>query len=130
VSAIEAAEKKTSGEIRVFIFENEVKDPVAQAREEFERLGMRKTAQRNGVLLFFAPLSQAYAVFADEAVYNRCGEHFWHVIRDEMHNRLKADDYTGAIVGAVRQIGEALAQYFPPIAGDRNELPNQIERGG
>ena len=44
VKAIAAAETKTSGEIRVFIQRGEIGDAVADAREQFEKLGMTRPA--------------------------------------------------------------------------------------
>ncbi|MGH8163734.1 MAG: hypothetical protein ACREP1_05305, partial [Rhodanobacteraceae bacterium] len=46
VKAIAAAEKKTSGEIRVYIKRGEIGDAVAEAREQFEKLGMTATRER------------------------------------------------------------------------------------
>ena len=47
--AIAQAEKTTSGEIRVFVSESAVDEPVLEAEKQFVRMGMMKTAQRNGV---------------------------------------------------------------------------------
>ena len=127
-TAIGAAEKSTSGEIRVFVTEKAVDDPVLAGEKEFLRLGMQKTAQRNAVLIYFAPKSQNYSVIGDEGVHQKCGQNFWNHITEEMTPLLKAHRYTDAIVTAVREIGELLATHFPIQAGDRNELPNKVER--
>ncbi|MGZ8920218.1 MAG: TPM domain-containing protein, partial [Limisphaerales bacterium] len=55
--AITVVEKLTSGEIRVFVSEQSVDEPVLEAEKQFARLGMTKTAQRNGVVIYFAPKS-------------------------------------------------------------------------
>jgi uncharacterized membrane protein len=53
--AIETAEKRTSGEIRVHIQPTtRGADIRTVAEKTFERLGMTRTAERNGVLLFVA----------------------------------------------------------------------------
>ena len=62
VSAIAAAERKSSGEIRVFISRKIPRngaETLALAQETFPRLGMRQTRHRNGVLLFFAAVALA-----------------------------------------------------------------------
>ena len=129
VAAIRAAERLTSGEIRVFIDDHKAPDPVVAAIAHFERMGMTETAQRNGVLLFVAPLSQSFAIVADTAAHARCGgEATWSRICDEMRSRF-AEAPTAAIVHGVMRIGEALSPHFPRLAGDRNELPDRIERG-
>jgi len=111
------------------VSENAVTEPMLEAEKQFVRMGMTKTAQRNGVLIYFAPKSQKYAVIGDKAVHEKCGQKFWEHITEEMTPLLKAGKYTEAVVLAVNEIGAALAKEFPPVAGDKDELPNRVERG-
>ena len=127
--AITDAEKRTSGEIRVFVSEGVVDDPVKAAEKQFLTLGMTATKRRNGVLIYFAPRSQKYAVLGDSTVHTRCGQNFWQHITEEMTPLLKSDKFTEAILLAVCKVGEVLAREFPWEPGDKDELPNQIERG-
>ncbi|HEX7862704.1 MAG TPA: TPM domain-containing protein [Verrucomicrobiae bacterium] len=127
--AIADAEKLTSGEIRVFVNESAVENVVLEGEKQFIRMGMTKTAQRNGVLIYFAPKSQKFAVIGDEGVHKKCGQKFWEHITEEMTPLLKSGRFTEAITLAVRDIGTALAKEFPPVANDRNELPNRVARG-
>ena len=129
VDAIADAEKRTSGEIRVFVSEGLVEDPVKEAEKQFVTLGMTATRRRNGVLIYFAPKSQKYAVLGDTAVHVRCGQDFWQHITEEMTPLLKAGKFTEAILLAVREVGAALAREFPWEPGDKDELPNRIARG-
>ncbi len=126
--AIAQAEKHTSGEIRVFVAEQAVQDPVVEAEKQFVKLGMTKTRQRNGVLLYFAPKSQKYAVVGDSGVHQRCGQNFWQHITEDMTPLLKQGKFTEGVLAAIREIGSVLAKEFPWEEGDRNELPNQIAR--
>ena len=127
-SAIAEAEKRTSGEIRVFVSEREVQDAVKEAENQFVALGMTKTAERNGVLIYFAPKSQKYAVIGDTGVHQRCGQDFWQHITAKMTPLLKEGKFSEAVLLAIREIGEVLAREFPMKADDKNELPNQIIR--
>jgi uncharacterized membrane protein len=129
ISAIAAAEKKTSGEIRVFIQRGEIGDPVAAAQTQFKKLGMTATGERNGVLIFVAPRSQKFAVIGDEAVHQRCGEEFWKQLVEKMQQHFRAENFTDAMVEAISQAGELLARHFPRGADNRNELPNTVEEG-
>lgn len=57
VSAIAQAELTTSAEIRVHISHKFKGDTiVAAAAETFAKLGMHKTAERNGILIFWCPI--------------------------------------------------------------------------
>lgn len=126
VAAIDAAEKKTSGEIRVCISSKERPDAVAAAQERFEKLGMTNTRDRNGTLIFFAPLSQKFAVIGDAGIHTKCGADFWREITSEMHVLLRADKFTEAVVVAVEKVGNALAEHFPRRHDDTNELSDHI----
>jgi uncharacterized membrane protein len=82
VAAIRDAEHKTTGEIRVSISPKHIDDPVAAAQAEFLRLGMDKSPERNGVLIFVAPRAHKFAVVGDEAVHAKCGDEFWRMLAD------------------------------------------------
>lgn len=129
VRAIVAAEGKTSGEIRVFVQHGEVADPVAAARKQFEKLGMTATRERNGVLILVAPRSQKFAVIGDEGVHQRGGDEFWRRLVDAMRNHFKAQNFTDAVIYAIEQTGDLLAQHFPRQPDDRNELPDAVDEG-
>ena len=58
VAAIHTAEHATSGEIRVHVQQRCGEDPQRDAVQIFERLGMTRTAARNGVLIFLALTSR------------------------------------------------------------------------
>lgn len=128
-AAIAAAEGSTSGEIRVFVTRHPAADALAAAREQFARLGMEKTAARNGVLIFLAPVSQRFAVVGDVGIHARCGgDAFWQsLVGDTMRPPLKDGRFTDAIVAAVGEVGRVLAEHFPLAdGGGANELPDDV----
>ena len=126
VAAIAAAEEKTSGEIRVFVSIREVEDARRAAEGHFASMGMSKTRHRNGVLLFFAPKAQKFAVIGDSGVHEKCGDLFWQQLVARMAGFLRQDQFTEALIHGVEEAGSLLAQHFPPEPGDSNELPNDI----
>jgi uncharacterized membrane protein len=127
-AAITAAEQKSSGEIRVFVSNENPADPLAAAEAQFAKLGMTKTRERNGVLFYFAPKSQRFAVFGDKGIHEKCGRDFWQHIATRISGHLKAGEFTEAVVEAINEIGDVLARHFPRSPDDRNELPNQVVR--
>jgi uncharacterized membrane protein len=131
VAAIREAEARARGEIRVHVAEREVADPRTEAAFVFERLGMDKTAERTGVLLFVAPESQSITVIGDREAHERCGEAFWTAVVEAIREEFRAGRYTEGIVAGVRAVGEELARHFPRRPGetDRNELPDGVSRG-
>ena len=129
VAAIAEAEAKSSGEIRVFVAKMSVADPVAAAREQFLKLGMEKTRERNGVLIFIAPKSQNFAVLGDEGVHQKCGDEFWQELVRGIGAEFKQAEFTAGVVHAVEKTGTLLARFFPRSPEDQNELPNKVEQG-
>jgi uncharacterized membrane protein len=126
VAAIREAEKKTSGELRVFISRKPVEDTVGAAQAHFVEMGMQKTRERNGVLIFVAPRSHRFAVVGDSAVHERCGESFWKELAAEMSGHFAKSDFTSGIIHGVKKAGELLAQHFPRHPDDVNELPDEV----
>ncbi len=120
--AIKDAEKKTSGEIRVYISHREIGDVLRAANTRFDKLGMRKSKERNSVLIYLAPESRVFAVVGDTAVHEKCGDSFWQEVTATMASHLKDGSATDAIVHAVKKVGGLLADHFPATPGARSAL--------
>jgi len=128
VKAIAEAERKSSGEIRVYISHRRRTDPLKFARKRFVELGMTQTRHRNAVLIYLVPLTRQFAVVGDAGVHEKCGDAFWQRVSAEMAGLLKQGRFTEAILEAIQMIGDILAQHFPRDPDDRNELPDRIVR--
>ena len=126
VAAIGEAEKKTSGEIRVYVSHKNRDDALGFAQKRFVALGMTKTRDRNAVLLYIVPRTRKFAVIGDVAVHQKCGDIFWQEVIALMTERLKKEEFTDALVHAIEKIGELLAQHFPRRPGDTDQLSNEI----
>lgn len=126
VQAIGEAEKKTSGELRVYISHKERHDALAFAKKRFQQLGMFKTKHRNAVLLYIVPRTRQFAVLGDLGIHQKCGDAFWNEIVSAMSRRMKDGQFTEAITQAIHDIGRVLQQHFPAAHDDADELPNEI----
>ena len=127
VRAIREAEEKTSGEIRVFFQRGSLKgDALPAAQKQFRNLGMQKTKERNGVLIFVAPRARKFAVIGDDGVHQKCGEEYWTRLVDSMREHFQKEDFTQALLEAIGRTGQLLGQYFPKQGGGKNELPDEI----
>jgi uncharacterized membrane protein len=126
VDAIGAAERRTSGEIRVHIQPKAHGDIRTVAERTFERLGMTKTALRNGVLLFIACEEQRFTILGDRGIDEKVPAGFWDEIAAKLTIRFKAGEFTDGIVEAIHSAGEELLHDFPRAEGDVDELTNEI----
>src|ERR1700722_5562837 len=114
VEAIAAAEKRTSGEIRVFISRRKTADALGAASHWLIKLHMDQTSLRNAVLIFIAPVSHQFAVVGDIGVHAKCGDDFWREVVEGMEPTLKRGDFTEALLHGVAKVGSLLAAPFPP----------------
>jgi uncharacterized membrane protein len=126
VEAIAAAEKMTSGEIRVHVqpkARGEIRDI---AERTFERLGMTKTALRNGVLLFIACEEQRFTILGDQGIDEKVPAGFWDEIAAKLTIRFQRREFTDGIVEAIHSAGAELRAFFPRSDADVDELANDI----
>ena len=128
--AIEEAESRTSGEIRVSVSTFFFGNVRRTAEAAFVRLGMNRTAERNGILIFVVPSRRAFVVLGDEGIHAKVGQEFWETVAAAISRRFKAGDFTGGLVHGITEVGAQLAEHFPfQGARDRNELPDEVEFG-
>ena len=127
VRAIGQAEKKTSGEIRIYI-ENHCKflDPIDRAKELFLELEMFKTKDRNGVLLYFAMQDRQVAIRGDEGIHQKMGQEFWNAEIKTILHEFKEKHFVEGICHMIQDVGNALQTNFPYEKDDRNELSDEI----
>ena len=126
VAAIAAAEKQTSGQIRVYVSKRKRKDALAYAKRRFTKLKMYRLPRRNGVLIFLAPLTHRFAIVGDTQVHAKCGDDFWKEVIAAMEPLLKEGKFTEAIIQGVERVGAILAEHFPPQAGNQPDLPDSV----
>ena len=126
VYAIKRAELKSSGEIRVHI-ENKCKGPVVErANAVFEKLGMHKTEQHNGILFYLAVETRDFAVVGDKGIHEKVGPEFWDTVKDKAIHNFKQNKFAEGLEEAILECGRQLQKYFPIDRDDVNELNDEI----
>ncbi len=98
-------------------------DSIAAAQAQFAELGMEKTEEKNGVLIFVAPRVRKFAVIGDAGVHVHCGDEFWHAVAAEMTGHFKKGEFTDGIIHGIHKAGELLAQAFSPETGRHESTP-------
>jgi uncharacterized membrane protein len=129
VSAIEQAEKDSSGEIRLHIESNCTEDILDRAAYLFAKLKMHKTELRNGVLIYLAIKDKKFAILGDVGINSKVPAGFWDEIKDKMTTCFKENRYVDGLTEGIRLTGEKLKTFFPLQPGDINELSNDISFG-
>ena len=130
VAAIKAAEKNTSGEIRVHIeASSKGKDPLERAVQVFQELEMHQTEARNGVLFYLAYVDHAFSIFGDQGINQKVPEGFWDSTRDQMQTAFKKLAFAEGLIAGITEAGKVLKAYFPYQSDDQNELDDSISKG-
>lgn len=129
-AAIAAVEANTTAELRVHIETKcPVKDPLDRAKQIFKKLGMHKTQERNGVLIYIATDDHKFAIFGDQGIHEKVSTSYW---QQEKHLLLKSfsnEEYSSGLIQCIQDIGAKLDLYFPGQINDRNELTNEVSFG-
>jgi|TARA_B110000967_G_scaffold210026_1_gene269668 uncharacterized membrane protein len=129
ISAIQIAEKKTSGEIRVHIEASSEKDHYERALEVFYLLKMETTKNANGVLLYVAVDDKKFVICGDEGINKVVPADFWNSTKDSIQNHFKKGDFKQGIVDGILTAGKELKIHFPYQSDDTNELSNEVSKG-
>ena len=129
--AIQAAEQASSGEIRVSMASFFWGDVEKAARRAFARMGMDRTAQRNGVLIFLVPSRRRFTVLGDEGIHAKVGQAFWDDLAACLSEHFQHGEFTEGLVQGITLVGVRLVEHFPHQGdADRNELPDDVDYGG
>lgn len=130
LDAIGAAERMTSGEIRLFVEDVCGENVLDRAAYIFHELKMDRTAERNGVLFYLALEARQFAILGDAGINRKVPEDFWHSIKLEMEHRFALGEFVTGLSTGIERAGAALAEHFPRKHDDKNELSDEIVYGG
>jgi uncharacterized membrane protein len=130
--AIKASEAAHRGEIR-FAVEGALHiDPLLRgqtARERaidvFSHLRVWDTERNNGVLIYLLLADRDVEIVADRGIHEKVGGQEWERICRKMEAAFRQADYEGGVIGGIREVTRHLAEHFPPVGDDRNELPDK-----
>ena len=125
------AEKTTAGEIRVSIFSKRPKqDKQLELKElalkEFQSLGMDKTRDKTGILLFLLLKEKKFQILADKGINDKVPQEVWDGIAAELVDYFKKKEYLTGIKKTVGKMGKILTEHFPIKADDTNELSDEV----
>jgi uncharacterized membrane protein len=126
LNAIHAAEKLTSGEIRVHLESKCPGEALERAREVFQQLKMHETHLHNGALIYLAITDRKLAIFGDQGIHEVVEDDYWENVKEKMLKRFKEGAFSEGLCIAIGLIGEKLKEHFPYQDDDINELPDDI----
>jgi len=126
LASVKEAELATSGEIRVHIETKLSGDVLDRAAWLFKKLGMYKTADRNGVLFYLAIDDRKFAIIGDAGINAKVPSGFWNDISELMGKNFREGKFTEGLSQGILMAGNQLKTHFPHRTDDVNELPDEI----
>lgn len=126
LASVKEAEKATSGEIRVHIETSCSEDVLDRAAWVFKKLGMHKTAERNGVLFYLAVSDRKFAIIGDAGINSKVPVGFWDEIKALLLKNFKERKFTDGLSEGIILAGKQLKTHFPYLSNDVNELSDDI----
>lgn len=128
-AAITAAELGHRGEIQVLLEGRFPGDgPLSRARELFLELGLDKTRDGTGVLLYVAVDDRRSAVWAGPGLYAAAAPDFWLEVTQIVADGFAKGDVAGGLERALATIGRLLGQVAPGEDVHGNELKDQVHQ--
>ncbi len=112
---------------RLFIF-NSRASAVAeeQAFQEFYAHRLHRTEAGTGVLIFVSLLEHRVVVLADEGINTRVDDNFWNETDTAILQGIRKGSLRDGLIAGIDLAGESLAENFPWVEGDRNEIPDRL----
>ena len=131
VRAIANAERDNRGEVRVHVERRcpDKNDPVERAYELYRELGLRRTRDDTGVLLYIASRSKRAAVYGGAGIYGQAQDGFWQSVTDAVATGYREQKPVDGICQALHQIGELLREHAAGEDEAGDEVPNAITVG-
>jgi len=128
---IKEIEKTTSGEICVTIKEHRHflkrnKSIRELAEEEFIRLGINKTRDNTGVLIFILLEGRQFYILADNGILEKVPQSAWDAIRDKMQGMFVKGEFCKGILHGLSEAGNVLSKHFPVKPDDKNEISDRV----
>jgi uncharacterized membrane protein len=130
--AIKGSEITHRGEIRFAVegalhIEPLLRGQTARERaiDVFSQLRIWDTERNNGVLIYLLLADRDVEIVADRGIDAKVGPEEWERICRKMEAAFRQADFEGGVVGGIQEVTRHLAEHFPPIGGDRNELPDK-----
>lgn len=127
--AVAEAEARTSAEIRVHLDHACKGEALQRAIKVFERLGMHRTAERNGVLIYVSVTDRKLAIIGDRGIHERVGESYWRELVATVREQMGQQQPCDGLILALADVGRELGRHFPRRPDDTNELSDDASLG-
>lgn len=128
VTAIREQELRTSAEIRVCVTNKWIFRHERYAWRLFDKIGMRKTRDRNAALIVMMPRMKKIVIIGDSGFDAVVPDDFWKQAVAAMVHQMHELGPLEALREGLKRLGDALSIHWPRQDDDVNELDDEILR--
>ena len=118
----------TRCELRIHIEEENDTPVLDRAAFVFDHLGMRKTKERNALLIYIQIYPSALAIIGDIGINNHVNSSDWEYWKNTMIESFKKNEYLNGVASVTKAMAEKLKVAYPWNESDIDELSNTISR--
>ena len=112
---------------RIFILPLKKEEAVRKrALLAFYEKGLYRTRLNTGVLFFISLLEKKVWVLADKGIYEKIQQQTLDRFAAKVSQGIRLGRACETLCRAIEEMGERLAEHFPLIEGDMDELPNDV----
>jgi len=97
-----------------------------QAVQEFHRLGLHRTQDATGVLLFVSLLERRVIVLGDRGIHERVGDAHWTATTQAVLDGIARGSLRDGLLAGIVRCADVLAEHFPAQRDDVNELEDRV----
>ena len=97
-----------------------------RAVQIFKAAAERRTHGRTGVLIYLSMDEHRAEIVADEAIAAKVAPEVWGEAMTAMLAEIRQAHVGAGMAAAVEQVGAVLAEHFPRLEDDQNELPDRL----
>jgi putative membrane protein len=98
----------------------------AEAMRRFQALGIDRTENRTGVLIFASIAERCVEIIADAGIDAKVPTEIWDDAVAALVDAVRMGRPVDGFVAAIEQCGAVLAEHFPPGTLQRDELPDRL----
>ncbi len=128
---IAGIETKTSAEIRVVLrhrrhWSEHKLTPRQVAEREFKLLGMTKTKEATGILVFILVGERRFELLADRGIIAVLSEEYWARLAEKLSEHFSKQNFFHGLTNSLAEIGDVLESKLPRTGSNPDELPNDV----
>jgi len=128
---IAVIESRSRAEIRIVVrhrrhWSERRLSPRQIAEREFHILGMTRTKEHTGILIFILLKDRKFEIIADKGVNQVVPATFWDNIASKLSRHFSETNFHEGLMEVLREVEELVVEKLPVGSRNADELPNDV----